>query len=207
MSGENHYEPPTISPITIFRDMLLSLKNATEEALGTEMLPVESDYRQFQQGKIYVLTASPWRLNHTLSWALLIAAGEAGMDIGGGGLANANRQIPYIDWWDHADDERDYGGEEGTVFAFDQASKYVEMMEYDPYYRWGDFVCGTGFSEEMGREREEMIANGTWVEPPKKGQLDLPCMSFSECLWTFIKAEPGYQYDATYWKWYHGYIH
>jgi hypothetical protein len=69
----------------------------------------------------------------------------------------------------------------------------VEMMEYGPGYRYGDFYCGTYFVEEEMRIAAEMKANGTWVEPIYKMRVKWECQNWEEC-W---RAWP--------WKWNLGY--
>lgn len=99
---------------------------------------------------------------------------------------------PWAVWHDHANDERDYSGDEGTALAFEQARVGAEMMDFDPDYRYGDFICGNGLWEDEARVVEEMKANGTWVEPPeppRKAVLEWRCRSWGMCL----KAKP--------WKW------
>jgi hypothetical protein len=101
--------------------------------------------------------------------------------------------IPYIEWDNHGNDLLDYGGENGTIAALEQAKKNVEMMEYDPGYRYGDFYCGTYLVEEDMRVEAERKANGTWVEPIYKKKIPWECSNWDEC-W---RAWP--------WKWHLGY--
>lgn len=205
VKGQGNHTPPSPNPIPIFKDVLSNLKQATEDALAIRMQPASEDWPpEYVRGKIRVILGAPWELNHTLSQALWIATDELGM---------VNRwhyrqltQLPGMDWSDHANDVRDYSGEPGTVFAFEQARKLVEMKVFDPIYRYGDFVCGTYLVKEDSRIMEEMKANGTWVEPPQKGVLELPCRDFSEGFWTFLTVTPEYHQDMDYWKWYFGYL-
>ena len=77
--------------------------------------------------------------------------------------------------------------------ALGHARAAVEMMEYDPGHKYGDFHCGTYFVEEEMRIAAEMEANGAWVEPIHKMRVKWECKNWEEC-W---RAWP--------WKWNLGY--
>ena len=125
--------------------------------------------------------SAPWELNYTYSHAMRHAMEDLGMRIHYHqyGL----QAMPWIEWHNHSNDEQDYSGENGTALAFEQARNYAEMMEYDPSYRYGDFICGTALVDEERRIKEELKANGTWVEPPRKGDLEFECQNWRQC-WT-----------------------
>ena len=123
--------------------------------------------------------SAPWELNHTYSHYMRHAMNSLNMTIHYGYYDLQPR--PWNAWHNHSNDVVDYSGENGIRLAFEQAKAGVEMMEYDPYYRYGDFVCGTSFVEEAMRVEREMRANGTWVDPLRKRELEWECRSWSQC--------------------------
>ena len=167
---------PANNPTLIFRSILSSIQIATEEALGAKLNRSEGFYNQ---GRLYMRVSAPWELNHTYSRYMRHAMNSLNMSSHYGHYELEQR--PWMDWYNHSNDVVDYSGEEGTRLAFEQAKAGVEMMEYDPYYRYGDFICGTPIVEEAMRAEEEMKASGTWVEPPRKLSLDWDCRSWSQC--------------------------
>jgi hypothetical protein len=173
----NHQPHKITNPIPVFKEILTSLRNATEEALGAKMNTTDSFYGE---NNIYMYVSAPWELNYTYTHAMRHAMKELGMRI-----HNRYYELepkPWTAWHNHSNDEKDYCGVNGTLYAFEQARDLVEMMEYDPFYRYGDFRCGTAMVAACFRIEREMKANGTWVEPPRKGVLDFECQSWRECL-------------------------
>lgn len=111
------------------------------------------------------------------------------------------RVIPSIDWSNHSNDEQNYNGDSGVELAFTYARQIAEMSEFNPEYRWGwDWDdCATSRVAEHERIRAEMIANGTWVEPPKRGVLEIPCESFRTCIRPFPWEIPDHG-NLNYWR-------
>lgn len=172
--------PPEPENITnaepIFRDILASIQNATEEKLGAKMNTTGGFYAG---GKIYMYLTSPFSLNETLAFDLRAAMHSLNMSIHYHHYSIPTQ--PWVEWHDHSNDERDYSGARGTEMAFENARTGVEMEEYDPWYRYGDFVCGTPMVEEDMRIEREQKVNGTWVEPPRVRQREWECSTWREC--------------------------
>lgn len=124
--------------------------------------------------------SAPWDFNETLTRSLRNAMNSLSDTDEGFWFVGPDTR-PWADWDDHANDMLDYGGENGTKMAFEQAKKGAEMMEFDWGYRYGDFYCGTYLVEEEMRVRSEMIANGTWVEPARKMTVPWECRNWEEC--------------------------
>ncbi len=165
-------DPFSPDPTPVFTSILQSLHLATEESLG-----VRPNYTTTRYGKGIHISA-PWEFNETFTRALK----KALHSFAGPGFVGPYPS-PWVEWYDHSNDSVDYGGENGIRLAREQARKGAEMMEYDPYYRYGDFICGTGLMEEEWRIEEEMKANGTWVEPLYSSKVKVPweCRGWEEC--------------------------
>jgi hypothetical protein len=166
--------PPVFSPdpTPIFTEILQSLNLATEEKLETKLNYTETRY---DKG---IRVSAPWEFNETFVGAL-----KRAMDtLEPGRVWIYGPEVsPWTEWHDHSNDEVNYGGENGTTLALESARALVEMMEYDPEYRYGDFICGTPFVEEEMRIEREMKANGTWVEPIYKKRVKWECSNWEEC--------------------------
>jgi hypothetical protein len=98
---------------------------------------------------IYMYISTPWELNLTYSNALRCRIDDIGMRIHY--WQYELEVLPYADWSNHSNDDKDYNGENRTAFAFGQARHNVEMMKYDPYSWWGDFICGHRLSRTLPR--------------------------------------------------------
>jgi hypothetical protein len=170
--------PPPISPdpTQVFTSVLQSLQLATEDLLGVPL-----NYTRTRRDKgIHV--SVPWTLNETFTRALksvmnsLVASEEEASFVG-------PVPSPWVDWYDHTNNYLNRSGEKGTELAREQARKGAEMMEYDPYYRYGDFICGNGWSDDQRLIMEEMKENGTWVEPLYWSKVKVPweCRNWEEC--------------------------
>lgn len=231
--GSDVHVAPSPSPVSIFKDILTSLKEATEKALGVEMSPVgktfnarQWHYTQGKPGNINVRVGAPWALNFTMSRAMRIALEELHLwsDYHGGRL----HQLPTT-----LDAGRDYSGERGTALAFEQARALVEMAEFDPYIRYGEPTCGTYLvaleklrrehaqarhkndlrKQDAEQDEPEAQEEPTTITTEKilpdalfdSGVFDLPCRDFSECFWGFVKAQSYDLWDdGEYWRWYFG---
>ncbi|CAN8097813.1 unnamed protein product [Discula destructiva] len=152
--------PPSTYAVAIFKDVLISLKEATEQSLQIEMRPAESRFKQFKVGKVNIVVGAPWKFNSTLAQAISNATEELNIHMLGEWYDSQSKVITippptHGDLLDHTNDEMEYGGEEGTRFAFQQARDLVEMEEFDATYglRYGDMVCGTYLNELEGKIR------------------------------------------------------
>lgn len=170
--------PPPFSPdpTPVFTSILQSLQLGTEDSLGVALNYTGNGYDK----GIHV--SSPWEFNETFTRALKNAMNSLAAPEEKAGLVGPYAS-PWVDWYDHSNDHINYGGENGTKLAQEQARKGAEMMEHDPANRYGDFVCGNGYIDEELRIMEEMKANGTWVEPLYSSKVKVPweCRNWEGC--------------------------
>ncbi|KAH6662809.1 hypothetical protein B0J14DRAFT_570719 [Halenospora varia] len=168
-------------PYPIFKKMLSNLLNATEISLGSKLNTSSGFYAR---DSIYLYISAPWELNHTCALHMRHAMNDLNMTIH---HRHYGLQVrPSYSWSCHWNDQQDWGGPNGTAMAFQHARALVEMDVYTGRYQYG---CGTAAVENWRRERNEMIANGTWVEPPRRNEVEWRCRSLRQCL----RALP--------WKW------
>ncbi|KAE9375983.1 hypothetical protein N431DRAFT_208856 [Stipitochalara longipes BDJ] len=182
--------PPPFSPdpTPVLTTILQSLALATEETLGVKLNYTKNRYDRGIQ------ISAPWEFNETFVGALHDAMDTLATPAGDVWFYGPEIK-PWLDWRDHSNDNVRYGGDNGTKMALRLARAAVEMMEYDPEYRYGDFICGTPFVEEEMRIEAEMKANGTWVEPIYKKRVNWECRNWGECwrAWPW-KYNLGYNY-------------
>jgi hypothetical protein len=145
--------PPVTNPSPIFRNILSSLLDATEESLGMKLNTSSSFYGG---GKIYLPISAPWELNHTFSLHMRQAMGSLGLSIEIGDYSLFPR--PSVSWTTHWNDEQDYTGPNATELPFQHAKDEAEMREYSYEGRYG--TCGTRRVAEWTREVEKMKKNG-----------------------------------------------
>ncbi|KAH8672152.1 hypothetical protein BGZ60DRAFT_406657 [Tricladium varicosporioides] len=179
--------PPYPYPYPIFKKMLSNLLGATEASLG---LKLNTSSGFYARDSIYLHISAPWEFNHTYALHMRHAMNDLNMTIHHGHYEL--HAHPSCLWSCHWNDQQDWGGPNGTAMAFQHARTLVEMSVYTGRYQnW----CGTADVERWWRKRNEMIANGTWVEPPHRNQVEWRCRSLWQCLralpweWNYLDVD------------------